>query len=444
MAKAQLDKLFRSTRQLGDARAFADLTDAQLLRRFETQRDEPAFAVLVERHGGMVLGVCRRLLRNEQDAEDAFQATFLILARKSATIRNIESVGGWLHGVAQRAALNARRSAMRRRQHEPPAESRAVESPPSAASLNEIQALLDEEVRRLPERIRAPFVLCCLEGKSKPEAAKELAWKEGTVSSRLARAREVLQQRLTKRGVALSAAMAALAVGERAPAAAPVALADLTVKTVCAIAAGQTPAAAIASTNVVEIAERTVRAMQLGKLKIALAAVLVTALGSAAIALGVMAGGQPPGNDKDTVRNEVNRAKDEPKRNGEKAEADTSLVAIDGSNPNVKLDDFGYRINVHQAETQVSISITLQPKAAKSYVAGRLTMMRGQQAIAEIDVGLERDGESRRLDVTFDPRTIDDGELIIRSRPIEGFPALKNFSGFRLSIRKLLESTKTK
>src|SRR6478672_10669773 len=124
MAREQLDKVIRSIRQIGDAGNGADLTDGQLLRQFDAQNDETAFAILVDRHGGMVLGVCRRLLRNEQDAEDAFQAAFLILARKASSIRTLESIGGWLHGVARNAALNARRSVMRRRHHENSADER--------------------------------------------------------------------------------------------------------------------------------------------------------------------------------------------------------------------------------------------------------------------------------------------------------------------------------
>jgi RNA polymerase sigma factor (sigma-70 family) len=245
MAKGQLSTIVRHLRQLCEIRQGAEVTDGQLLRRFAAQRDEAAFAALVERHGPLVLGVCRRTLQHEQDAEDAFQATFLILARKAGAIRKLESVASWLHGVAQRTAMNARRSAMRRHKHEQSSEALAAESPVSTAAMKELQTLLDEEVQRLPERYRAPFVLCCLEGKSRQEAAYGLGWKEGTVSSRLSRARRRLQQQLTGRGITLSAALCAVALSESAAKAAlPAALADRATGAAVEFAIGNLPATA--------------------------------------------------------------------------------------------------------------------------------------------------------------------------------------------------------
>jgi RNA polymerase sigma factor (sigma-70 family) len=267
MTNGQLGTVLRQIRQISDAQAHVDLSDGQLLRRFVTFRDEVAFAALVERHGGLVLGVCRRVLLHEQDAEDAFQATFLILARKAAAIRKLESVASWLHGVAQRTAMNARKSAMRRRQREQPAAQSVPESPVNMAALKELQTLLDEEVQRLPERYRAPFVLCCLEGKSRPEAAAHLGWKEGTVSSRLSRARQRLQQQLTRRGVALSAAMCTLALADKVTSAAvPAGLADRATKAALQFTAGNLTAGAI-SEQTAALAEGVLRAMFVSKLK---------------------------------------------------------------------------------------------------------------------------------------------------------------------------------
>jgi RNA polymerase sigma factor (sigma-70 family) len=286
MAKGQLDTVLQRIHRMSGARLHAELSDGQLLRRFVADRDEAAFAALVQRHGGLVVSVCRRVLSHEQDAEDAFQATFLILSRKAAAIRNLESVASWLHGVAQRTALNARKSAMRRRKYEKPSEERSAESPVSAAALKELQALLDEEVQRLPERYRAAFVLCCLEGKSRPEAARELGWKEGTVSSRLARARELLQQRLSRRGVTLTAALCAVALTQRTTeAAVSAALADGTIKAVLGFTTGNATGAI--SAQAVALTEGVLKAMFLSKVKRGVVLLVVLAL--LAVGVGVAA-----------------------------------------------------------------------------------------------------------------------------------------------------------
>ncbi|OWK36054.1 sigma-70 family RNA polymerase sigma factor [Fimbriiglobus ruber] len=217
--------------------AGAEAPDAELLRLFATARDQDAFAELVRRHGRMVLGVCQRALGTGPDAEDAFQVAFLILAQKAGSGRRTRSVAGWLHGVARHTALNARRSRMRRLKHERTAAELDTPAPTATAAFPvELHSVLDEELARLPEAYRTAFVLCCLEGRTRPEAAAELGCSEGTVSSRLNRARSRLQAGLGRRGVALAAAVA---LGEAAARGdVPAALATSTARIASLLAAG--------------------------------------------------------------------------------------------------------------------------------------------------------------------------------------------------------------
>jgi RNA polymerase sigma factor (sigma-70 family) len=190
------------------------LTDRQLLERFATQRDEEAFAQLVQRHGPMVLGVCRRILRREQDAEDVFQATFLVLSRKAGSIRNGEALPNWLFGVSNRLAKRLKAAAARRQAHEVPLADWRTSDQSLAEDRADIGPVLHEEIDRLPDKYRIPFVLCYLNGKTNEEAAQQLRCPPGTVHSRLARARERLRKRLTRRGVALAGALFAATLSE--------------------------------------------------------------------------------------------------------------------------------------------------------------------------------------------------------------------------------------
>src|SRR5262245_9580608 len=212
MSNRQFDAALWQLQRLTDAAA-GRATDEHLLARFTMQRDEQAFAELVARHGPMVWGVCRRVLRHEQDAEDAFQAVFLVLARRASAVRRGEALGAWLHRVACRVAARVLRAEVRRKGQVLPEPVRRSNDPVPEVIARELLALLDEELLHLPEKLHVPFVLCCLEGKTKGEAARELGWPEGTVSGRLAEAREQLRRRLARRGVSLVAVPAVAVLG---------------------------------------------------------------------------------------------------------------------------------------------------------------------------------------------------------------------------------------
>jgi RNA polymerase sigma factor (sigma-70 family) len=255
------------------------LSDGQLLGRFVAGRDEAAFAALVRRHGPMVLCTCRRLLGRHHDAEDAFQATFLVLARKAASVRG-DALAGWLYTVARRTALEARAADARRRSRE-----RQVADMPqpevAPAEPQDWRPLLDRELALLREDYRAAVVLCDLEGRSRREAARQLGLPEGTLSSRLARARALLARRLAKCGVTLSAGAWTVLAGE-APAALPAALAGSTVKAALLVAAGQ---AAAVSAPAALLMRGVMKAMFIEKLKATAATlVVVLALGSVGLA----------------------------------------------------------------------------------------------------------------------------------------------------------------
>jgi RNA polymerase sigma factor (sigma-70 family) len=239
----QLEVVLRHVRRLAGEEGGPGPTDAHLVRQFLAGRDEAAFAVLVRRHGPMVLGVCRNVLGHAQDAEDAFQATFLLLARKAGSVRRRASLASWLHGVAYRTSLCARRSARRRRVREAQAHSSAPPNPAAELTWRDVSEVLEREIERLPEKCRGVFLLCCQEGRGRAEAARLLGLKEGTLSSRLDTARKLLQQRLARRGISLSVLLSAAALTDRA---APAEL----LEQACAglSAAGSSPAAALANT----------------------------------------------------------------------------------------------------------------------------------------------------------------------------------------------------
>jgi RNA polymerase sigma factor (sigma-70 family) len=287
MPRQQLNLVLRQLRLAFIAKDAELVADAELIDRFIKRRDEAAFALLVRRHGALVLKVCRHVLHRPADADDAFQSTFLVLARKAGSVRRKSSLASWLHGVALRCSLDLRRSAMRRRKYEDKTtEGRPSESAASSAAVNELQAFLDEEVERLSQKCRDAFVVCCLEGKSRAEAAQLLNCTEGTLASRLAKARDLLQKRLTARGVSLSSALCAAALSPvPSSAMVPAALAHGAVDAAMAFAAGN--AAGALSPQVVAIAEGVIRTMFAAQLKataLVLVAASLTVLAAGAVA----------------------------------------------------------------------------------------------------------------------------------------------------------------
>ncbi len=263
-------------RQLLDhlQQAGGGLTDGQLLGRFVATRDEASFAALVRRHGPMVLGVCRRVLHDAHDAEDAFQATFLILARKAGSVVQRESLGCWLYQVAYHTALEASEANARRRARERPMND--VPHPAVApAEAVDWLPLLDRELSLLPEKYRAAIVLCDLEGQTRKEAARLLKVPEGTLSSRLATGRQMLAKRLAASGVALSGGALAVALSQGvASAQMSASLLNGTVKSAALVAVGQL---AGVSTPAVTLMEGVMKAMFLKKLRLAIGMTLVLA-----------------------------------------------------------------------------------------------------------------------------------------------------------------------
>ena len=282
MANAPLEMVLRHIR----TKALAAETDAQLLERFATRREEAAFAALLRRHGPMVLSVGRRVLRGVQDAEDVYQATFLLLARKAGGIRKRESVGSWLHGVAYRLAVRAKTQAARRRAHEKQAAEVRMASPEVAAAWNELQAALDEALEQLPPNHRAALVLCYLEGKTHEEAAHQVGRPLATLRSWLARGRKRLRTRLIRRGLPVSAgAFAATLATGAAHATVPAALLNATFTAALRFAAGEAPAGLVAA-PVAALVAGGLRALAAAKVRMValLLAVTVAVAGAGVLA----------------------------------------------------------------------------------------------------------------------------------------------------------------
>ncbi len=284
MESAKWRPVLRYIRRMVEPKQAGRVSDEILLERFCTASDGDAFASLVERHGPLVMGVCCRMLKDIHDAEDVFQATFLVLVRKARSIAKPECLAPWLYGVAYRTALRARSIAAKRRFHE----RQAAESQHLEIDMDfiwrDLRPILDEEIHRLPHSYQAPLVLCYFAGKTKEETARILDLPVGTVSSRLARARERLRARLTRRGLALSAGLFAGTLSSHALAASvSISLIEATTKAGLALTLGQGLAGSFVSMKVISLTQEVVRSMLLSKLKFAAVGLAATlAVGSGA------------------------------------------------------------------------------------------------------------------------------------------------------------------
>jgi RNA polymerase sigma factor (sigma-70 family) len=321
------------------------VTDGMLLERFLDEQDEDAFGTLVGRHGPMVLGVCRRLLGNAHDAEDAFQATFLVAVRKAASVQPRDLFGNWLYGIAYRTALEARSRIARRLARE-----KHMDNLPHTpctepeADEHELRQLLDRELSRLPEKYRVPLVLCELQGRSRRDVARHLRLPEGTLSSRLATARKTLARRLSRHLSGLSGGALAVFLASDASAKVPPALARSTLQAVSLVCAEQV--AAVASPHVLALTEGVLKAMLLSKIKVTSCfAVLVVAV----IAGAAMAGYRTSAVALDRAHQAAaqqadTQEADEPKAPGKRqaTAADTEVLQGSGqeATKELKLADF--------------------------------------------------------------------------------------------------------
>ncbi|HEV3165826.1 MAG TPA: sigma-70 family RNA polymerase sigma factor [Isosphaeraceae bacterium] len=429
MATGQGGLIVRHFQRLFGQGTVAGLTEAQLLEQFVARRDELAFQALVARHGPMVLAVCRQLVRDEHCVEDAFQATFLILVRKAASIRQRERLGPWLYGVAYRVAVRARGQAARRHHRERPGsevEEAAMTQVDETDQLDDFPAL-HEELSRLPAKYRDPVVLCYLEGQTHDEAAAELRWPVGTVRGRLARARDLLRGRLARRGVTLSALLAGgLFSDSAARAAVPPALLDSTVHAAMRFAASPAAPAGAVSVTVISLMEGVLKTMLLNKVK--LAAAIALAVGSIITGAGVL-GYQASAGSADPAQAS---SSGEPK--GSRLTANAGIAqqertVLDPAQPRGErggeevdaLSDELDEARVEQEVLQIEIQsekqrLSMEVQQLKQYEFPYHAMMMMGQASREEQEKAQKGAEEQRLQTLKDGK---EGIAMIRARYLE-------------------------
>jgi RNA polymerase sigma factor (sigma-70 family) len=363
--------LERVVQRLRRATAAETACDADLLRAFVRSgaRDQRAFEALVRRHGPMVLDVARRILGNFHDAEDVFQAAFLVLARRAASVRPPRLVGNWLYGVALRTALEARRAILRRRQKERAAVPRAEPQPPDAT---ESAAVLDEELACLPEKLRVALVLCELQGRTRRDVARELGIAEGTVASRVARGRVLLARRLARRGLGPAATTLAAAL----PGAATAGVQASLVRAAVNLMAGEV----VPSATVTALVEGVLRAMFLNKLKKALGVLLFVAL--AAYGFGLVPSTPSVSGQTDSPKAASGKPTTEPGKNTLKIQV--HLQVVDGERRTISGVDVTGKPSAEPKELGIDVQDTksveerlLLTRKRVSLLLGRLTVQPG-------------------------------------------------------------------
>jgi RNA polymerase sigma factor (sigma-70 family) len=454
MAGGQLRAVISELRRLIGGRGGCTLTDAQLLEDFVTRGDQASFEVLVWRHGTMVLSLCQRVLRDTHEAEDAFQATFLVFARKAGSIARRAAVGSWLYKVAYRVALRVRARAERRGAWEEAADDLPAHPTADEVLWRDLRPVLDEEIDRLPEKYRAPFVLCYLQGHTNEEAAEQLGCPKGTILSRLARGRQRLRSRLARRGLAPSAAAVATSLSQNAaPAAVPAALMSSTVKAAVPFAAGKV-AAGLVSASVAALTEGVLQAMFLTKLKIATAALLALAVlgtgaglfGHRVLAQRPAAGGQGPAAERAAQKAAAQAAREDVKapqvagkvvavakdgksftleipargRGDDAQEAkkidvkigDKTVVTYHGVGPDAArpTEGYGARVRLQDGAKDVAAGVTFQGSVnvRSPDVAGKVIGVAkdGNGINLELPAPRPREEEPKKMEIKFNVKTI--------------------------------------
>jgi RNA polymerase sigma factor (sigma-70 family) len=359
------------------ARDSGHLTDGQLLDSYVGRHEQAAFEALVRRHGPMVLGVCRRVLHHAQDAEDAFQATFLLLVHKAAAVQPREQVGNWLYGVAYRTALKARGLAARQRARQKPLCDNTCQRPEMDDAECDLKPLLDREVNRLPEKLRLPLVLCELEGRPRREVADLLGLAEGTLSSRLARARARLRHRLARYGPALLAGTLASLLPHQAAAGVPQPLLAQTIRAAAQHASGATTVGSV-SAGAAALTRAMLRTMAANRLSFL--AALVAALGFLAAAAGLLAHAVPSGKPSLPARPGQTRLTPRPTTptagNEHRLKMVGTWVSLNGAHQRDRIEELqDFKVVITRG------SITFNPDKDKQVYTYRLDSRRGPHRI---------------------------------------------------------------
>jgi RNA polymerase sigma factor (sigma-70 family) len=453
MATSQMSEIIQHLRRAVVLPDGAGLTDGQLLEDYISRRDEAALAALVRRHAPMVWGVCRRVLRNYHDAEDAFQATFLVLVRRAASIASKELLANWLYGVAHQTALKARATAAKRCARE----KQVTEMPEPAVAQQDhwrdLQPVLDEELSRLPDKYRAVIVLCDLGGKTRKEAARQLGVPEGTVASRLATARTMLAKRLARHGLAVSGgALAAVVSQQAASACVPPSVVSSTIKAVTLVAAGQAAAAGVIPAKVAALTKGVLKAMLVSKLKIAtpvllLVAVAITGVGAGGLFHQTQAAPIPQATDKKEKQGEKQTVVIDGVIDGKKFQPDPKSVEP-GAEAAVKLlaastsvDFYGAPQNrpIGKEDWQREVVAGIENKRAHlriqfgkpKQIEGPLNSEKGKYSVSEVvffffEPGAPQGGPIENRPVCFWGR---DGDKYYFGNKIEGYEELVKWLG---------------